>query len=178
MYSVSLLSALLPTTSTLLTVLISVVNLVVTVVCAPLPDRIGRKPCLLISVAGMGLNALVLAISLHFSIAILSAVAAVLFVVFFAIGLGPVPFMLSTELVGQEAVGAAQSWALAGNLVSTFLVAQFFPMVNDALGRGRVFYIFATFAALFFLFILWRVPESKGKKDADEVWSRKAAAVA
>lgn len=172
MYSVSVLSTLLPTSSALLTVLISVVNLVVTVVAAPLPDRIGRKPCLLISVAGMGINAFLFAIALYYSIRILAAVVAVLFVASFAVGLGPVPFILSTELVSQEAIGAAQAWALAANWIATFLVAQFFPMLNSVLDRGRVFYIFTAVSALASVFIYFRVPESKGKKDADEVWGR------
>lgn len=174
MYSVSLLSTLLPTTSALLTVVVSAVNLVVTTVCAPLSDRIGRKVCLLLSIAGMGVNSILLAISIYFSIPILSAVATLLFVASFAVGLGPVPFILATELVGPEAVGATQSWALAANWIATFLVAQFFPMLNTALGRGRVYYVFAGLAAASFAFVLLRVPESKGKKNADEVWARES----
>lgn len=88
------------------------------------------------------------------------------------------PFILASELVGQEAVGATQSWCLATNYTATFLVAQFFPIINTALnnwlgGRGGwVYFIFAGFAALFALFISTKVPETKGKKDADEVWGR------
>ncbi|KAI9757671.1 MAG: hypothetical protein M1815_000318 [Lichina confinis] len=175
MYSVAILSTLLPTRSALITVLISAVNLIVTVLASPLPDRIGRKPCLLISVAGMGTNALLMAISLYFSLSILSALAALLFVVSFAVGLGPVPFILSTELVSQEAVGAAQAWALAANWIATFLVAQFFPILSSVLDRGRVFYIFTALSVVSFAFVYFRVPESKGKKDADEVWGRKRA---
>lgn len=49
-------------------------------------------------------------------------------------------------------------------------------MLNKALGgHGRVFYVFATFAALFGAFIAWWVPETKGKHGADEVWGRKEA---
>src|SRR3954447_10064536 len=52
MYSVSLLSELLPATSALLSVGVSAVNLIATLACAPLTDRWGRKPSLLLSVAG------------------------------------------------------------------------------------------------------------------------------
>ena len=172
MYSVDLLSELLPTTSALLTVVVSGINLVTTLLCAPLADRLGRKACLLLSIAGMGTNALLLAISIFFAIRVLSALAVLLFVASFAVGLGPVPFILASELVGTEAVGATQSWALVANWTATFLVAQFFPILNTALGRGRVYYLFAALAACFFAFVLWWVPETKGKKDADEVWGR------
>lgn len=178
MYSVSLLNGLLPLSSIVLTILVSVVNLFMTVACSPLPDKWGRKTCLLVSIIGQGVSSLTLAISILAGFKILSALAVATFVGFFAVGLGPVPFILASELVGQEAVGATQSWCLATNYTATFLVAQFFPIVNTALnnwlgGRGGwVYFVFAGFAALFALFIATKVPETKGKKDADEVWGR------
>ncbi|VUC20968.1 unnamed protein product [Clonostachys rosea] len=177
MYSVSLLADLLPISSGLLTILISVVNLLTTVACSPLPDRLGRKTCLLISIIGQGSSSLALALSIVFGAKVLSAFAVLFFVGFFAVGLGPVPFILASELVGQEAVGATQSWALGANYVATFIVAQFFPIINTALnnafgGQGWVYFVFAALAAGCSLFVLSRVPETKGKKDADEVWGR------
>jgi len=88
------------------------------------------------------------------------------------VGLGPVPFILSSELVGAESVGATQSWALAANWIATFIVAQFFPMVNDMLGDGKIYFIFAGMALAFGLFVAWFVPETMGKANADEVWGR------
>ena len=177
MYSVSLLSGLLPLSSVVLTILVSAVNLVMTAACSPLPDKLGRKTCLLISIIGQGSSSLALALSIVFGVKILSALSVLFFVAFFAVGLGPVPFILASELVGQEAVGATQSWSLAANYSATFLVAQFFPIINTAMnerfgGAGWVYFLFAAFALIFTLFISWRVPETNGKKDADEVWGR------
>lgn len=177
MYSVSLLRDLLPMNSALLTIIISAINLITTLACSPLPDKLGRKTCLLISIVGQGTSSLALAFSIIFGVKILSAVMVLLFVAFFAVGLGPVPFILASELVGQEAVGATQSWCLGASYIATFLVAQFFPIINLALnerfgGAGWVYFLFTALAALCGLFVLWRVPESKGKKDADEVWGR------
>ena len=174
MYSVSLLSALLPTTAALLTVAISALNLFITTLCAPLSDKIGRKTCILLSIAGMGTSSVLLALGMSYGVQILAAIATLLFVASFAVGLGPVPFILANELVGPEAVGATQSWALAANWIATFIVSQFFPILNKALGeKGRVYYVFAAVAAVLGLFIAWWVPETKGKRGADEVWGRK-----
>ncbi len=112
-----------------------------------------------------------------FGFKILSAIAVLFFVAFFAVGLGPVPFIMASELVGPEAVGATQSWALGASYVATFLVAYLFPIVNEALnkalgGAGWVYFIFAGFALLFTAFITRNVPETNGKRDADEVWGR------
>lgn len=176
MYSVSLLSALLPTKAALLTVAVSTLNLVMTTLCAPLSDKIGRKTCILLSIAGMGTSSILLGIGIGEGVKILAAIATLLFVASFAVGLGPVPFILANELVGPEAVGATQSWGLAANWVATFIVSQFFPILNKALGeKGRIYYVFAGLAVLLGAFIAWWVPETKGKSGADEVWGRKEA---
>ncbi|KAL8671925.1 MAG: hypothetical protein Q9168_003600 [Polycauliona sp. 1 TL-2023] len=174
MYSVSLLTSLLPTTASLLIVAVSALNVVVTAVCAPLSDKIGRKTCLLLSIAGMGTCSTLLALGLFFGIQILAAVATLMFVASFAFGLGPVPYILANELVGAEAVGATQSCGLAANWIATFLVSQFFPIVDKALGgQGKVYFIFAGFAVLSGSFIAYWVPETKGKSGWDEVWGKR-----
>jgi hypothetical protein len=151
MYGVSLLADLLESNSALLNLAVSAINIVVTAGCAPLVD--------------------LLAVGIIKAIPILSAVAVLLFVSSFGLGLGPVPFILSSELVGPDAVGATQSIALAASWIATFLVAQFFPLAKEML-QGYVYFIFAGLSALFFIFIAWFVPETKGKKSIDEVWGR------
>ncbi|KAK5695422.1 Bifunctional purine biosynthesis protein PurH [Elasticomyces elasticus] len=172
MYGVSLLSDLLEANAALLNVAVGVLNVVVTISAAPLVDKLGRKPCLLISITGMGINSILLAIGIMKAIPVLSCVAVLLFVASFGLGLGPVPFLLSSELVAAEAVGATQSWALASNWIATFVVAQFFPLVNEKLGKGQVYFIFAGFAVLAGTLTWFFVPETAGKRDADEVWGR------
>jgi MFS family permease len=172
MYGVNLLADLLQSKSAVLNLAVSALNIIVTVSCAPLIDKLGRKTCLMSSCAVMGFSSLLLAIGILRSVPILSAVAVVCFVGGFGLGLGPVPFILSSELVGAEAVGATQGWALAANWISTFVVAQFFPIVNDVLGKGKIYFIFMAVAAFFFVFIGWYVPETSQKRNADEVWGR------
>ncbi|KNG45734.1 vacuolar protein sorting-associated protein 73 [Stemphylium lycopersici] len=171
MYGVSLLAGLLESNSALLNLAVSALNIIVTASCAPLADKLGRKVCLLSSLAIMGTSSLLLAVGIIKSIPVLSAVAVLLFVSGFAVGLGPVPFILASELVGPDAVDATQSIALGANWIATFIVAQFFPLASAKL-HGKVYFIFAALSAFFFGFISWYVPETKGKKNADEVWGR------
>lgn len=171
MYGVSLLAGLLESNSALLNLSVSALNIIVTAGGAPLVDKLGRKTCLLNSLAGMGVSSLLLAIGIIKAIPILSAVAVLLFVASFGLGLGPVPFILASELVGSDAADATQSIALAANWIATFIVAQFFPMASAKL-HGKVYFIFAALSAFFFAFISWYVPETKDKKNADEVWGR------
>ncbi|KAL2396351.1 metabolite transport protein [Exophiala dermatitidis] len=172
MYSVSILGNIMPNQAALVTVIVSAANVLVTTAAAPLADRFGRKPCLLMSLSGMGSASVMLATGLTRDVPALTVIGLVLFVCSFGFGLGPVPFMMASELVGPEAVGATSSWALACNWLSTFLVAQFFPILNDALPRGKVFWIFTALAAAFAAFVGILVPESRGRANPDEVWGR------
>lgn len=171
-YGVTLLSDLLAASSALLNVFVAVVCGLATLLAARLIDRLGRKVCLILSIAGMGISSVLLAIAIIVHIAALSVVAVITFVASFGLGLGPIPFIIASELVGPEAVGATQGWALTANWISTFVVSFLFPILNSALGKGKVYFIFAAFAALFGALTVWFVPETKGKKDADEVWGR------
>jgi MFS family permease len=166
MYGVALLADLLQSNAAALNLAVSAINILVTAACAPLVDKLGRKFCLIASISGMGISSLLLAIGIMHSLSILSAVAVLFFVASFGVGLGPIPFILSSELVSTDAVGATQGWALGANWISTFVVAQFFPVVNAALGKGKIYFIFAGIALFFGLFVAWCVPESNGKKDA------------
>ena len=172
-YGVTLLSDLLSASSGILNVFVAIVNLLVTLLCAPLIDKLGRKPCLMMSMGGMGTSSLLLAIAIIQAVPALSVVAVLTFVASFGLGLGPVPFILSSELAGPEAIGATQSWALGANWISTFVVTFLFPILNEKLGKGKVYFIFAAFAVMFAALTAWLVPETKGRRDADEVWGRK-----
>ncbi|KAH8724173.1 hypothetical protein GQ44DRAFT_618848 [Phaeosphaeriaceae sp. PMI808] len=171
MYGVSLLAGLLESNSALLNLAVSALNIVVTAGGAPLVDRLGRKTCLLNSLGGMGVSSFLLAIGIIRSIPMLSAVAVLLFVASFGLGLGPVPFILASEMVDSDAADATQSIALGANWIATFIVAQFFPLASAKL-HGNVYFIFAGLSGFFFALISWYVPETKGKKNANEVWGR------
>lgn len=172
MYGVSLLSSLLSSSSALLNIFVSILNIVATAGFAPLSDKpkLGRKGVLLGSIAGMSISSILLGIGIRAGIKVLSAICVLTFVASFAFGLGPVPFMLASEMVDVKGVSATQSWALAGNWIATFLVAQFFPIVNEALGKGNVYFVFAILGAIFFASVWWYVPETRGKKGMGEVW--------
>ena len=176
MTAVDVLAGLLAANSTLLNVGVAALNVIVTAAAAPLTDRLGRKTCLLMSVSVMGISSLFIGLGIAQHIPIMSGVAVVVFVAGFALGLGPIPFILSSELVNAEAVAATQSWALGANWISTFFVAQFFPIVNEKLGGGKTYYIFTAVALVFGIFVASYLPESKGMTTADEVWGRKKPA--
>src|SRR5271155_3329147 len=96
MYGVSLLADLLKSNSALLNIFVSILNVIVTLSCAPLADIVGRKVCILASIAIMGSSSILLAIGIKQGLSALSAISVLAFVAGFGLGLGPVPFILSS----------------------------------------------------------------------------------
>jgi len=146
-YSTSILATLLPDLSAWISVGISVVNLLVTILAANLIDRTGRRILLLISLLGMTLSSLLLAVGINNNIKSLSAIAAMAIIGSFGLGLGPIPFLLISEFFEVEAVGLGQSLGLAVNWTATFCIGFFFPIMRQNLG-GSSFYIFSSLALL------------------------------
>ena len=105
----------------LYTVYIGVAKLVFVVVALALMDRVGRKPLLLVGCAGMALSAALLAASYQMANASqLAVVALVLYMAFFEISLGPILWLLLSELYPTNVKGVAMSigstatWCVGG----------------------------------------------------------------
>ncbi|KAJ9120194.1 hypothetical protein QFC22_003094 [Naganishia vaughanmartiniae] len=151
-YSTPVLKGLMPEKSGLIGILVSLINVAMTVPSLVLIDRVGRKPLLLMSLVGMAVSSTLLAIGLDKHIETLSSIMIVTFVASFALALGPVPFLLISELVPAHAVPAVSSLALSCSWTSNFVIALAFLPLRDALayedgqgkmqGEGRVFYVF------------------------------------
>ncbi|KAK9462989.1 major facilitator superfamily domain-containing protein [Lipomyces oligophaga] len=168
-YGVTILSTLFPTAAVLVNVLISLLNCFVNLIIAPFVDRVGRRPLLMWSEGGMCLSAFCLAFGILYNITVLSGIAATVFVAFFSVGLGPIPFLIVPELTEASSVGVAQSTGFVCNWVSFFLIGYLFPILNQAIG-GFVFFILSGISLFYFL-LTWKfVPETKGKKTFEEVW--------
>lgn len=168
-YGVSVLVAIFPNQAVFINCLISVVNAVVTFAAAPLVDKLGRKPLLLTSMAFMGVSAAVLGLGITAKNSVLSIVGTFTYITFFAIGLGPIPFLLVGEVTQPQAKALAQSWGVTMNWVATFIVGFSFPILKNWLG-GAVYYIFTAMCAFSYYFTKRYIPETKGRGTYQEVW--------
>ncbi|MBW0498665.1 hypothetical protein O181_038380 [Austropuccinia psidii MF-1] len=158
-YSTSIMKSVLPTQAIYISLFICAINLLMTFPPIFLVDRLGRKSLLLFSLASMALTSFTLAISINYAFAKVSSIAIVLFVASFSVGLGPVPFVIFSEIVPAYAVSAAGSLGLSVNWASNFLVGMIFlPMRNalsspDGDGDGNVFFVFTFVTFLFAILI-------------------------
>lgn len=90
-------------------------------------------------------------------------IAILAFVASFAISIGPVMWVLFSELFPNKIRGIAISFVGLINSAVSFLVQWIFPWELDTLGSSVTFLIYGVFAALGLIFIVRVIPETKGK---------------
>ncbi|RCK59510.1 hypothetical protein Cantr_07852 [Candida viswanathii] len=168
-YGVSVLVSIFPNHSIIINCLISLVNVVVTFVSATIVDRLGRKPLLLLSVSFLGFATILMGLGIIWTNSVLSIIGTFTYITFFAIGLGPIPFLLVGEVTQPIAKALAQSWGTSMNWIATFLVGYSFPVLKEWLG-GSVYFIFTIMCFVSVWFIKTKIPETKGKHSYSEVW--------
>ena len=131
-------------------------------------DRIGRRPLLLGGLVGMtvGLGVLGLAFALPDSNSIVSelaVIAIVVYIIAFACSLGPIVWVLIAELYPTRVRGPAMSVATMANWGANLVVALTFLTLLDELGESLTFWLYGAIAVLSFVFVYFKVPETKGK---------------
>ncbi|GAA5814163.1 hypothetical protein MFLAVUS_007656 [Mucor flavus] len=146
----------------------TVVNFVSTIISLLLIDRMGRRPLLLIAEAGACLFSVLLIVGYVYNIGALLVVSVFGYVLAFAIGIGPIPWMMTSELTPVYASSAVGSVATATNWAMNFLIGQCFPIIFDGI-KGYSFAIFASIAAFAFVFTYFKIPETKGRSLEDIV---------
>jgi SP family galactose:H+ symporter-like MFS transporter len=163
--------------SILATIGVGVVNVAMTVVALLLVDRMGRRPLLLIGLAGMiiGLGVLGLAFqlpSLSGSLGWIAEISLMLYVGAFAIGLGPVFWLLISEIYPLKIRGVAMSVATSANWGANLFVALTFLTLIQATGRSSTFWIYGLVGIGAWLFTWFYVPETKGRslEDIESHW--------
>jgi ferritin-like metal-binding protein YciE len=153
--------------SILCSLAVGVANVVATIAAVRLVDRRGRRPLLLASAAGTSASLLVLGLSSELSpggwASGLSLLGLLAYIAAFALGLGPVFWLLIAEIFPLEARAAGVGAATAVNWFSSFLVGLLFVPLVDAIGQGPTFWVFAGVCALGCAFVARFVPETRGR---------------
>ncbi|XP_045695707.1 solute carrier family 2, facilitated glucose transporter member 3 [Phyllostomus hastatus] len=144
-----------------------VVNTIFTVVSLFLVERAGRRTLHMTGLGGMAICSIFMTISLLLKdeynwMSFICIGAILLFVAFFEIGPGPIPWFIVAELFSQGPRPAAMAVAGCSNWTSNFLVGLLFPSAAFYLG-AYVFIIFTGFLVIFLVFTFFKVPETRGR---------------
>jgi SP family galactose:H+ symporter-like MFS transporter len=150
------------------TVGVGVINVLFTVVSIKLLDRWGRKPLLTLGLLGMVTSLLALGLvfalekSLGDSIRWLAVASVGVYIASFAVSLGPIAWLLISEVYPMKIRGLAMSLATLANWFINFLVAISFLSIIDLLGKTGAFWLYAAVGLAGLGFCRWYVPETKG----------------
>jgi len=131
-------------------------------------DRVGRRPLLLVGIAGqvLGLAILGAAFQIQHSADLRSSVAIAglaIYVASFAIGLGPVFWLLISEIFPLRVRGPAMSAVTVANWGMNLAVAVTFLTLVALLGHAGTFWTYGIIAVAAWFFCYRLVPETKGK---------------
>jgi MFS family permease len=141
---------------------LAVLNVLMTVVSIWLMDRAGRRPLLLGSVFTCVLSLLAATVAGALEYTTIASIAVLSYVAGFAVGLGPVPWLMMSELFPPASVAAAVSLAVSVNWLSNFAVTGGFPVVAGVLGV----YKFVPSVVVLGVFWVWawrELPETSGR---------------
>lgn len=147
---------------------IGIVNFLMTIIAIFFTDRLGRKPLLYFGLTGVMLSLLALGCAFQFEavlganlkwVAVGSLVA---YIVCFAFSLGPIGWILVSEVFPLKIRGLAMSICTVSNFAFNFFVVGSFPILINRLGGAITFWGFAAVSFLCILFVFFFVPETKG----------------
>jgi len=145
--------------------LVGVVNCGMTLVAIFFVDRVGRKPFLYAGLTGMflALATMAFAFSTPLSGALggITLVSMMVYVGCFAFSLGPIVWLLISEIFPLPVRALGMSISTLANWIGNFLVSQFFLTMIERLGRPVTFGIYALICIVTILFVRSMVPETK-----------------
>ena len=147
---------------------IGIVNFFMTIVAIFFTDRLGRKPLLYIGLTGVMLSLAALGFAFRFetllgdSMKWVAVGSLVSYIVCFAISLGPIGWILVSEVFPLKIRGVAMSMCTVANFGFNFFVVSSFPILLHRIGGAYTFWMFAAVSFLCIIFVYYCVPETKG----------------
>lgn len=161
-------------------VLLAGVNLVFTFVAMATVDRFGRKPLIYIGSVGMLAGFLLLGFTMMSNaVGIWSLLGVLLFIASFAMSMGPVVWVILSEMFPNNIRSIAMSIAVAAQWAANYVVTQSFPVVaeselnNNNFWSGSLpYFLFSFFILGIIVFTYKYIPETKGKtlEELEDMW--------
>jgi sugar porter (SP) family MFS transporter len=164
----------------LATAVIGLVNVIMTIVAMWLIDRVGRRPLLLVGIAGMTVCLGVLGAAFRMqaetsTVAWVAVITLMAYVAFFAISLGPIFWLLIAEIYPLQIRGLAEGTAAGSNWIFNLVVSITFLSLVQAVGPSWTFWLYGVLSIAAFAFSYYMVPETKGRtlEEIEQGWRRR-----
>lgn len=144
--------------------IVGITNFLFTIVAMATIDKLGRKMLIFTGAITLGISFTALGVCFYTQSQGIHVLALVLLsIAFFASSIGPVTWVLLSEIFPNRIRGLATSIAVLAMWIANFILALTFPSLNTYLGPAKTFWIYAGICIAGSLFIIFCVPETKGK---------------
>lgn len=159
------------------TIAIGFMHLVCTAFAFYFVDRLGRKPLLMIGLAGMGAMLLLLSFVnfLSFSsLGVITLISLMLYVGFFALSLGSIIFLLIAEIFPLAVRGKVMALCVFVNFLTSYIVSLSFLPLFQKVSPAVCFLVFGIFCLASIYYIHRFIPETKEKtlEDIEKFWKK------
>ena len=150
------------------TVGVGIINFLMTVVAVYFTDKIGRKPLLYFGLSGIMVSLIALGFSFEFASILgdnakwVAVMCLVTYIICFAMSLGPVGWILVSEVFPLKIRGISMSVCVLSNFAFNFFVVASFPICLSRIGGAWTFWIFGAISLICLFFVYFFVPETKG----------------
>lgn len=146
------------------TIGIGLVNFLMTFIAIAYIDKFGRKPLLYIGLSGMLIGLFILsgAFAMGESGKWLAVASVVIYIASFAMSLGPICWIMVSEIMPLKIRGFAMSAATVANFAFNFIVVLSFLPMLEIFGKAPTFFVFGLITILSLFFVYFFVPETKG----------------
>lgn len=94
--------------------------------------------------------------------ATVSVLSVVMYVIFFMAGFGPIPNVICSEIFPTRVRGICIAICQAAMWITNIVVTELFPVLDSAIGVANTFAIFAAFCFITWVYVYFKVPETKG----------------
>lgn len=145
-------------------VVTGVTNVVFTFVAIRTVDRWGRRALMLFGSASLAVIYAVLGACYWAGVSgVFMLALVVLAIACYAMSLAPVTWVVLSEIFPARVRGAAMAVSTFFLWAASFVLTYTFPSLNEAVGAAGAFWLYGAICVAGFLFILGRLPETKGK---------------
>lgn len=139
-------------------------------------DQLGRRVLYLVGTAGAAVSLFLTGLCFYIDVnaGILLLISALSFLAFFSFSIGPLKFVIASEIFPNKIRGRALGISILTMWASDAIVGQLTPMFLEGFGTAVTFWIFAGFCVVAYWVIYVLVPETKGKtlEEIQFMWSK------
>ncbi|WP_231596004.1 MFS transporter [Sphingobacterium endophyticum] len=146
-------------------IIIGVANMLFTLIAIWKVDSWGRRPLYLVGTIGGAASLFLTSLLFYFGMAEswLLVISVVCFLAFFAFSIGPLKFVVASEIFPSNIRAKAMGVSILAMWVSDFLMGQITPFLLDDVGVSGTFLFLGLVCLLGFVFVIRKLPETKGK---------------